>query len=64
MRKDADAQTNTEPMDDDVIEQADVESQDDAASSEDVVEPMSPEMIKRIFCLGDLRRNPSLASSS
>ena len=42
----ADAQTNTEPMDDDVIEQTDVESQDDAASSEDVVEPMSPEMIE------------------
>ena len=42
----ADAQTNTEPMDDDVIEQNDVESQDDVASSEDVVEPMSPEMIE------------------
>ena len=42
----ADAQTNTEPMDDDVIEPADVESQDDVTQSEDVIEPMSPEMIE------------------
>ena len=42
----ADAQTNTEPLDDDVVEQADAELQAEEECSEVVEQPMTPEMIE------------------
>jgi molecular chaperone GrpE len=42
----ADAQTNTEPMDDDVVEQGDAELQGEEECSEVVEQAMTPEMIE------------------
>ena len=42
----ADAQTNTEPLDDDVVEQADAELQAEEECAEVVEQPMTPEMIE------------------